>query len=218
MNLKSLSKLLIAFFILTITSCVSMTTMQTARTNKKGEVTITGGGGSIKTQFPIGTVDTFNIALPFIEGGVRYGITDKIDAGLKFTIIGSTVLDGKYQFLGDQKSKIAGSVGLSLGYVNVSINDTKSDVVDFSTPIYFSYHPTEWLAVYTSPKYTLRSNFYTYTSTNQTATDFSNWYGLTGGLKIGEKVAFLAEYSYFKSQVIDIPFNQFTCGVSYTFK
>ncbi len=198
-----------------VSGCISMSTMQTARTNDKGQFTGFIGGGAVNSDLVLGELDTISISAPFLEVGGRYGINDKLDVGLKLAIIGTAVADAKYQFLGTKESKFAGSIGLGLGYLSIESGDSKSKIFDVITPAYFSYHPTDWLSLYTSPRYVLRINSFT-TATEKTGSSTSNWYGATGGLRIGRKVAFLGEYSYFKNNEINTPFSQITAGFTFT--
>lgn len=192
-------------------SCASMSTMQTARTTHKGEFATGFGGGYVKTDVEIGTLDTISIAAPFMEIGGRYGITDKLDVGAKLTLIGTAGVDVKYQFLGDKESMFAAAVGGGLGYLSISSGDSESNLIDLQIPVYLSLHPTEWLSIYASPKYVMRNNFWKSSST--TGNDMSHWYGATGGLRLGRGTAFFAEYSYFGNSAINKPFSQFTVGV-----
>jgi hypothetical protein len=198
-----------------LSGCASMSTMQTARTNDKGQFTGFFGGGAVNSDLALGELDTISISAPFLEVGGRYGVSDKLDVGLKLAIIGTAVADAKYQFLGTKESKFAGSIGLGLGYLSVSSDDSKSKIFDVMTPAYFSYHPNDWFSLYTSPRYVLRINSYT-TETDATGSSTSNWYGVTGGMRIGRKFAFLGEYSYFKNDEIDTPFSQITAGFGFT--
>ncbi len=218
MKLNFTVQLASIFLVVALTSCVSMTTMQTGRTSERGEFTIGGGGGVISATVPLSQGNELKQSAPFLEAGARYGITDKIDAGLKFTLIGSTVLDGKYQFIGDHESKIAGSVGLAFGYLSTTLNDYENTLVDVMIPLYFSYHPIDWFAVYASPKYALRNIFYNSSVASDNGIAQSNWFGTTGGIRIGKKVAFLAEYTNFQNLGYSVPFSQVTFGFTYSFK
>jgi hypothetical protein len=200
-------------FIMFLTGCASMSTMQTARTTEKGNVGYGFGAGVVNSEIPLGTLDTLKISAPFLEVGARYGITDKLDVGAKITIIGTATVDVKYQFLGNKESKFASSVGLGGGYLSISSNDSKSKIYDAMLPIYFSYHPIDWFSLYFSPKYVFRINSYS-AANNQKGLNSSHWYGATGGLRLGKKVAFLAEYSYFGNSQIPQPYSQITCGIA----
>ena len=199
---------------LLISSCASLSTMQTARVVEKGEIVTTIGGGTVKTDIPIGTLDTMNLKMPLMEIGARYALGNNFDIGAKITLIGTAVVDGKYQFLGDNKSFLAGSIGLGLGYFSVKSGESKSEFYDIMVPTYFSVHPIKWVSIYTSPKYIMRINSFSNGKTTGNGT--SHWYGGTVGLKLGNKTGFLIEYSYFKQSQLKTPFTQITAGICFS--
>lgn len=194
-----------------LSGCASMSTMQTARTTKKGEFGYSFGGGYVSTEMPIEGVDTMNVNAPLLEAGARYGVTENLDVGGKITIIGTAVADAKYQFLGDQESKIAGSAGLGVGYLSMESGDTESKLYDLMVPAYFSYHPADWLSIYTSPKYVFRIN--SYNSDSETGTETNHWYGAGAGLRIGKNTGVFLEYTYFGNTEYEKPFSQINAGI-----
>lgn len=209
---QKISMSFLAITAILLSSCASMTSFQTARTTDKGKFGYGFGGGSVSSSLAIKDVDTINISAPFLEFSGRYGISDKLDIGAKLTLIGTSVLDAKYQFLGDKKSKFASSAGFGLGYISITGDDIKSNIFDIIVPMYFSYHPTDWLAIYANPKYVLRLN--SYSGDNESGSSNSNWYGLTSGLRFGKRVGFLVEYSYFANNQFSQPFNQVAVGIA----
>jgi hypothetical protein len=209
-----------ALAIYMLPSCVSMTSLQTARTMEKGEFGGGFGGGMVNAEINSGT-ETFDLKAPFMEASARYGITDKLDAGAKITLIGTSGLDVKYQFLGDKQSLLAGSVGTGFGYLSLSSgsgdNISKSVITDINVPVSFSIHPKEWFAFYASPRYTLRLNSYnnTVNGVDDKGSSNSNWYGITTGIRLGKKVGFLVEYSYYLNDTDGTPpLTQFAAGLA----
>ena len=200
------------------TSCASMSSMQTARTTEKGEFSTVIGLGVASSNMLIPNIDTARLSFPELEVGVRYGITDKMDVGAKSSIIGTATADVKYQFLGDKKSVFAGSVGLGAGYFDYTINNLKSQNYDLMLPLYFSYHPTDWLGVYCNPKYVFRTMISPDAYSGTFNFNNSHWYGATGGIRLGKRIAFLAEYSIYGTSTNANPFSQVTCGISIGFK
>lgn len=190
--------------------CVSMSSMQTARTTEKDQFVWGIGASGVNTTIKVGD-EELKLKLPLLEYIGRYGITQKLDAGIKIGIIGTSALDVKYQYFGTATSKAASSIGLGLGYVSVSANEakTKANIYDISVPFYFSLHPKEWVALYTNPKYICRM---TLASTNSTS--YSHWYGGTGGIRLGKRVAFIMEYTLFASDNSKYILSQITGGVS----
>ncbi|MBE9467404.1 MAG: hypothetical protein IMY72_03665 [Bacteroidetes bacterium] len=202
----------LAIAVVFLSGCASMSSLQTARTTNKGKLGYGYGAGFVKSELPLEGVDTIDIGAPFMEVSARYGITDNLDLGAKITLIGTGVIDAKYQFLGDKESKIAGSAGLGLGYLSMSSGDTESKMFDIMVPMYFSYHPLSWVAVYVNPRYVLRLN--SYSNDTESGSSNSGWYGVTTGIRLGKRVGFLLEYSYFGNSEISQPFSQVTGGIA----
>ena len=201
-----------------MSSCVSMTSMQTARTLGAGNKEVAVGGNRVAYEFA-SEVDTFDAKTVTGEIDVRYGVNDKLDVGLKASIIGTSGAYAKYQFLGDQESQLAASAGVGLGFLTIESGsgefETKSRTTDFSIPLFFSYHPNEWIGIYTTPRYTLRN---IKNSDNASSESFtSHWYGATFGARIGSRVAPFIEYSIFDSADASKPLSQVTGGISIGF-
>lgn len=190
-------------------SCVSMSTMQTGRTVGQGNYELNIGGSAVKLETIIDT-DSTELNGGLLEGDFRYGVNDRLDVGLKVSLLGTSGLYGKYQLVGDQESMFALSAGLNAGYVTVTSgegdDETSSTIVDVAVPVYASVHPTKWLSIYATPRYNLRFGSGT-----------SNWYGGTGGIRLGNKFAVFAEYSYVDSDDAIEPLNQITGGIGFRF-
>lgn len=212
------TKVLLFSVIFVFTSCASMSTMQTARTTEKGEFATVIGLGLASSNMQFTNIDTVKLSLPELEVGVRYGISDKMDIGAKISIIGTATADVKYQFLGDKKSTFAGSIGFGVGYFSININNFKTNNYDLMLPVYFSYHPVNWLSLYCSPKYIYRTTSSVDIYTNINNMSNSHWYGATGGIRLGKRIAFLAEYSFFGASNMKNPFSQITAGICIGFK
>jgi len=202
--------------VILFSGCASMSTMQTAKTTEKGEIGYSFGGGYVNTEMPLGETDTLSLKAPILEAGARYGVSENFDVGGKITIIGTAVADAKYQFIGDKNSKFAGSAGLGLGYMSVESGETESKIFDLMVPAYFSYHPADWLAVYSSPKYVYRIN--SYDTNGETASQTNHWYGVGGGMRIGKKTGVFLEYTYFGNSEFDEPFSQVNAGIGIRIK
>lgn len=169
-------------------SCVSNKAFQTARTTPQGEA---GGGVGIA----ITDIDFFETADTTNLGGFtgeifgRYGIMEKLDVGVNLSLIGTSGLDMKYQFLGDQESAIAGSFGGGIGTFSIESGGVKTTTIDVTIPGYFSFHSGDALALYTSPRFVQRFSG-----------DNGSFLGIIGGTRIGtESFAIFVEYGYLKS-------------------
>ena len=180
---------LLAMIGMSTQSCVSNKAFQTARTTTEGEVSYGGGISLPRANFFEGVQDTLGASEPLSLGGFvleffgRYGITEKLDIGLNASLIGTSNFDVKYQFLGDHESEIAGSISAGVGILRI---DGNGGVLEFNLPAYFSWHPSENFAIYASPRYIFR----------RVGDDSANFLGGLGGLKIGGRNAFFAEYGF----------------------
>ena len=173
------------------TGCMNASSLQSPRTLKPGEERATVGVGYT-------AIEEGDILAPyFLEFSYRAGIIENLDAGLKVTLLGSTSIDGKYQFL--DLEGLSMSAGLSLGGYQISITSTGADgeeieastnVLDVAVPVFVGYDVADWFTVYAVPKYVMRSSF----GTDQD-TAFNHFYGATAGIKLGDTWGLFAEGS-----------------------
>lgn len=195
-----------------LSSCISGSTLQTARTVGQGNSEANVGFSGVSYGFSVDDgKDTISVSSPLMEIDYRYGVTDKLDIGARLSLIGTSGLYAKYQFLGNSESKIAGSAGLNLSYIQLSGgtsgNEVDYTVVDFTIPAYFSVHPASWVGIYASPRYTLRS----------AGGSISHWYGGTGGIRLGKRFGGFFEYSLFAGSSATKSLSQVTGGISIGF-
>lgn len=198
-----------------MTSCVSFSSMQTGRTVGKGEIAITPSINLVQ-----GNGELEQLGLPFIELQGSYGLKENLDIQAKVSLLGPLGVGAKYQFLGTQNSQTAVAIGLQTGYFNTTSDNSKTNMFEFQIPIYASYHPKSWLSLYLSPKYLIRNYFNTEmgnvgNSQKNQNRNVENYSGSSFGFRLGKKVAFLAEYSFFKGLNRSSNFNQFGIGVTY---
>jgi hypothetical protein len=190
-----------------LSSCASLSSYQDARTVEAGKARVFIGGGTYTEAYPkqdsefaesIATA-LENYKTPLIEAGLRVGVTEKIDLGLKYTLPGGAVFDGKYQLLGDSASSFVVSTGAKFGYLSIKQtttiggNEVESEwtTLDATLPIYLSYYPVDWFAITVNPNYTFRSAF---APDVETAT--SNIYGANTSVKLGKNWGLIVEYGY----------------------
>ncbi|MBI1860137.1 MAG: hypothetical protein HYR96_04365 [Deltaproteobacteria bacterium] len=179
-----------------VTSCANLSTLQTARTVPPKTIEGFFGGGSYQSpQFSDlvnkATGSSEKLNLPYVEVGARYGIIDNLDVGAKITIIGTMAADAKYRLLSLGGFDIA--TGLSLGYLTIS-QDTKATtgstttatIIDTMVPLYVSFEPIEWFAIYASPK--IWGRF-----VSGTTTTFATFYAATAGVKLGKNFGVMLE-------------------------
>jgi hypothetical protein len=211
---KKMKKVLLSSIILSatlMTGCVSFSTLQTGRVLGEGNFAGTMALSSINGQI---LSDSAATTAPMFEFQGTYGITEKIDGFIKIGLLGTSSLGAKYQLLGDDESKGALSFGTSIGTISTSSGIYETTIWDWTIPVYASYHPTDWLAVYASPKYVMRFTG-NYENDKKTNSGSSGWYGGTGGIRVGRKFGFMMEYSSFTTNGLAKPYSQVSAGITY---
>jgi hypothetical protein len=184
------NSLIVIFLALFTVSCVSTASFQTAKTTDKGDF-----GAGLASSLAID--ESADFVIPAITAHVRYGITEKIDAGIRFGVLALPTLDVKYQFYESENGKIAAAVGGFGGFAtfNTANGEQSNRIGELGVPIFASLHLTEWLAFYINPRISYRG-----IHTND-AGNIENqnelWYGLNTGIRLGKKVGFLVEYAAF---------------------
>jgi len=163
-----------------------------------------------------------DIKIPYLEVGYRRGLSESFELGFKYTIPGALGIDGKYSLLNQDNFDLA--LGLGLGYFSIesggsstsqdssnsgsgsssttSTSDakSKSTVFDLTLPIYMSYRINDSFALYTSPKYILRSVSSSVTENGKTTKSSGKtpMAGATVGAMIGTDKGFGIEVTYAK--------------------
>lgn len=180
-----------------LSACVSMSSLQTARTLKPGESQWTAGGGTYNSADitdSLSDVKGDDLSIPFMEVSYRQGLTKDWDFGLK-TTFSSLSADAKYALIQDEKFALA--TGLGLNYFSVEIgagdNKYKTTVYDATIPLLASYDFTKMVTLYGGPKYV--SRFISGSGGNGQV----SLAGGTGGLKIGDTWGAYLEGSYYTS-------------------
>lgn len=188
-------KLEVIFKILTLitlvfstTNCISLSSHQTGRTlGKNNTSTITSfnrGQNESNSYFK-------DYILPLdLEFGLFYGKKENLDLGIKINTSSHITGTSKYQFLGNKKSFYASSIGANIG---VGFYDILFDVLSYSSSIslYNSFHPTNFLALTFTPKYT----FFGFTHFKEKKLWKTNIFGYSAGIIIGKKHQLSLEFS-----------------------
>ncbi|HHS96028.1 MAG TPA: hypothetical protein ENJ45_05505 [Phaeodactylibacter sp.] len=149
---KFLYSLTLSFLLLFTFGCASFSGFSTGRTIGKGAGEINGNATLVETpDFSVNdTAEIFpTLRIPVLELGGRYGILDRLDAGLRISTTANIYFDAKFQFIGDQESLFAASIGAGAGGV---LGGT-IPIVNVQVPLYFSVHPNEKLHIYFSPRF-----------------------------------------------------------------
>ncbi len=97
MNLNVFSTIILTSSIL-LSGCFSFTNFQTARTVGKNKTEF----GITINSLGFNELDTsLYLRVPTFEFGGKFGISDKMDIGIRFSNFGTLIGDFKYQFYGD---------------------------------------------------------------------------------------------------------------------
>lgn len=154
MQLKNFAFALLTgtIFSLFFSNCASVTGFQTGRTvgHNNGEMLISLNASSTP-EFDFDsddTTDVENFYFPNLELSGRYGVAEKVDIGLRVNTNFNVAADVRYQVLGDRQSPVAFAVGGGVGTFGLF-----SALWNVQIPLYFSFHPTETLDIYISPRY-----------------------------------------------------------------
>lgn len=223
MNTNTLLQLLsLGSLLLLISSCASISGFQTGRTvgAETGEIMFSVNGTRTPNFDDLSkeNVDTvnandFSIFAPNIEIGGRYGISDKVDFGIRANTNLNIYADVKYQFVGDQESPVAVATGFGLGMFGF-VTGT-GGLYNFQIPLYASFHPTPGLDLYVAPRYV-----------GQWGTAFGkssgliNYFGANVGLLTGTRTKFGIDIAYYGLNNSDTGFNDslFQIGFGMKFK
>lgn len=206
-NTRLLTLLFLALSALMMSSCASVSTMQTAGTVPEGEVrwaiatTGTGGNGDTKPS-----------ADPNFEAAVRYGVSENADIGLKINFLGAQI-GAKYQFL---RGDFDLSMGLEAGYQWVrssGTEDPSSHVLEFQLPILMEYHFNPYVGLAFGPKF--MGVYVVETDTREDIWQNSGFYvGLMIGLplRLTEGIWFQPEFNIY-GNAYDEAENSFTTTI-----
>ncbi len=209
--------LLGAVILILFYSCASTTGFQTGRTvgAEAGEISFSINGTRTPDFEALeDETDTdFNIFVPNIEISGRYGISDKVDFGLRANTFLNILADVKVQIAGDQESPFAMSTGLGLGMFGFISG--AGGLFNFQVPVYASYHPSENVDLYVAPRYIGQ-----WGTTFEESSSLLNYYGANFGFLTGRKVKFGIDLALFKLSNQDSDFDDtlFQLGFGMKFK
>lgn len=211
--LKSICALSGAFLFLVFgTGCASVSTLQTGRVLKKGEDYHSVGLAMYSSDDFIGGE---SISLPLVEYTYRRGFAEKLDFGVRLTLIGSAVADVKYNLINGENFALA--TGLGVGYLSFtstfSGQETKSNIIDFIAPLYLSYDLSSLFTVYGAGKYMYRLIT---TDAEDSSSSGGSLVSSSLGVKWGEKAGVFLEGSYIAG--LDSDFTGLQYNLAYFFR
>ncbi len=182
-----------------LAGCASVSGFQTGRTvgAESGEIMFSING----TRTPdfneldeesdsLNVDENFSIFAPNIEIGGRYGVSDKVDFGIRANTNLNIFADAKVQLVGNQQSPFAMSAGFGLGMFGFV--STSGGLFNFQIPLYASYHPQENLDLYISPRYIGQ-----WGTTFSESSGLLNYFGANAGFLTGGKAKFGVDIAYY---------------------
>ena len=147
--MKTLPHLSILITLLLFTSCFPLANLETGRTTGQNNQYIQG---NIETYFADNLTEDIDGVIPAANIRYAYGLKPKLDIGISASSGGNGQIFAKYQFLGNQESKFAASVGLKIGTQFLFTEDAGPLRIYF--PLFLSFHPSEKIALFLNPMYT----------------------------------------------------------------
>lgn len=179
-------------------SCASISGFQTGRTvgANNGEIMFSINGtrtpdfNDISDNPDDVDSESFSIFAPNIELGGRFGIGETVDFGIRANTNLNILADVKVQVVGDQESPFALAAGAGLGMFGFV--STSGGLFNFQIPVYASYHPSDKLDFYLSPRYIGQ-----WGTTFGESSGLINYWGANVGFLTGQKVKFGIDLAYY---------------------
>jgi hypothetical protein len=196
---KNLYSTAIALSVFFLGACANMSALQTAKTLEPGKGEFSVGAGYVNHKAILSSDSESEATAPYMEFQYRRGIMENLDAGAKITLVGTSGVDVKYQFIESPSFDMA--VGTSLAYLTVGggssgdgfdddeVSTESSTIIDWSVPLYISKQVSDGITLYTSPKYMLRAG----------DGGTLNVLGITAGAKWGQNSGLMVESTYGKA-------------------
>lgn len=194
--------------------CASLTGYQDGKTVGQGNgeamvslnISQTPDFGAFEDSLNITDINSF--FFPNIELGGRYGATENLDITVRMNTNLNLGVGAKYQIVGDRSSNFAVSVGTEIATFGLI-----SGLWNVQIPVYTSYHPTEKLAIYASPRY-----IYQFSSVG--SFEGFNYLGGNVGLLFGSRHKFGIDLGIYKASATgsgSVGLNSFGIGGKFVF-
>ncbi len=175
------------FCLIFLSSCASIAGFEEGRSNGKGNGTAIASLNYSRTP-DLDTEDGDEIidlaGAPFLEISGRYGLTEKLDFGVKVNTFLNLGANVKYQLVGDRQSPFALGTGLEFGLFG-GIN-----IWNIQVPLYTSFYPSDKLCVYVTPKYIYQTAGF--------GNGGANYVGANAGFLFGSRHKFGIDFAYYR--------------------
>ena len=186
------SMLLLCGIAFLLSDCASLTGFQDGRSLGKGTTEITGSL-NFNTSPAFNDLDNDSLGIdvptifaPNIEVGVKHGITEKIDIGLRLNTNLNIGFAVKGQVIGDDQSPFALGLGLEAATFGLV-----GGLWNIQVPVFLSVHPSEKFTAYLNPKY-----IYQFSSFADAEGGLS-YFGSNAGLLFGKRNKFGLDFGYY---------------------
>jgi len=214
-------KIKIYLFFITISQfllgCLSLPTIQSGKIVGKNnfEIGLNGSYGKYSQNSVLDREGNFDNK-PVIGLRGQYGISEKQDIGINIdqnSFIGATF---KQQFVGNQTSKFASSIGLGSSF-NFGAFLFGNLTYYVTVPLFISVHPKNNFSIYLTPRYVYSSEYvFAHPTGGQLGVgDQQSFIGNSYGLILGNKHKISIELSNY-GRFLYKP-TQFSLGYCYTF-
>jgi hypothetical protein len=213
------NKVFIIFITPLLSGCLSLNTLQSGKSLGKDNLEISAAGtlGKYSQNSLLDEEGDFDSAPVFGLRG-RIGVSNKIDLGFHFDQTSLIGTNFKYQFIGDSGSTFASSLGLDAGF-NFGSALFGNFTHYVSIPLYTSYHPSDNIAIYLTPRYLYVSKYIFSQHPNGDPAGPKgnrNKMGSSYGIIVGKNNKIVLEVSNYESKFYKP--SQFTIGYLYTFR
>ena len=208
--------------LLFLNSCASVSGFHTGRTTEKRHGQISMGMNLSQSpnffddELEKLQLEEFNLpflVLPIFEVGARYGITNRLDIGIKANSVLNFGIDSKFQVVGDQESPFAVAIGAGFGGFGLTTGNVA--LLNFQFPLYTSYHPKENVHIYFSPRYIgqFETGFTEFTG-------LINYTGFNTGVLLGNKTKFGFDFGFYdlRNESVKFDANVLNFGVGVIFE
>lgn len=186
-------------FLFVLSSCASLTGFQDGRTmgedNGDGAISLNFTQGPAFSNFgdSLQAENIVSVPFPNIEVGGRYGVIDKLDLMVKVNTNLNFAIGAKYQLWGEPQSKFAFAAGAEAGTFGLFLG-----IWNLHLPLYASYHPSEKIAFYASPRYV-----YQFNSFGEILSSW-NYLGGNAGILMGRKHKFGVDFGYYRVSIPEL--------------
>jgi hypothetical protein len=193
---KIFARLMIVVITFGLVACVSLNSHQTGRTQGKGNssafANFNFGYFGSEQYYTLSDSGAFYIT----EIGTYYGVKNNLDLGFKVNSSSLFTAVGKYQFIGNDKSFFASSVGGNVGFGPFGL---LVGVLSYSgsVSLFNSIHFTDKLAFTLSPQFSYLE--FANLNKDNRFTDRDNIYGYSAGFILGSNYQFSFELSQYVS-------------------